>query len=229
MKKLICGTIALFLITSVQPIQAQKTYVGIIGGLNFADLEITLKNGMSNDFDVTAKTKFGIGALFGISFNKYLSLQLEPKYIGKGGLVTQTSTPDITMKSDQLDIPVILKAGIGQTIRPYIFAGMYISFVLDASMEAEVSGLLLKGDLTQVLEQTEYGALFGAGINVPVWIGSAFIEGRYALGLTNLNLGGNVYLKYNNMSVAGIQLDPGDKIKTKGISIMLGYILPLSL
>ncbi|MEJ2614262.1 MAG: porin family protein [Ignavibacteriaceae bacterium] len=229
MKKLIYGIITLFLITFVQPIQAQETYVGIIGGLNFADLEITLKNGMSNDFDVGAKTKVGIGALFGISFNKYLSLQLEPKYIGKGGLVTQTSTPDITMKSSQLDIPLILKAGIGEKIRPYIFAGMFISFVLDASMEAEVSGILLKGDLTQVLEQTEYGALFGAGINVPVWIGSAFVEGRYALGLTNLNLGGNVYLKYNNMSVAGIQLDPGDKIKTKGISIMLGYIFPLSL
>jgi hypothetical protein len=229
MKKLIYGIISILIFTLSTPVYAQKTYVGIIGGPNFADLEINLKNGMPNDFDVASKTKFGIGALFGISFNKYLSLQLEPKYIGKGGLVTQTSTPDITIKSNQLDIPVILKAGIGEIIRPYIFAGMYISFVLDASMEAEVSGILLKGDLTQVLEQTEYGALFGAGINVPLWIGSAFIEGRYALGLTNLNLGGNVYLKYNNMSVTGIQMDPEDKIKTKGISIMLGYILPLDL
>ena len=148
-------------------------------------------------------------------------------YIGKGGVVTQTSSPDIYAKSNQFELPVILKAGFGEKVHPYIIGGMYISFVLGASIETEVSGLLLTGDLTEIFEQTEYGALLGAGISIPVWKGSAFIEGRYALGLTNLNVGGNLNLKYNSMTVAGFQTNPQDEIKTKGIRIMFGYQLPL--
>ena len=48
-------------------------------------------------------------------------------------------------------------------------------------------------------------------------------------GLSNLNKGGNLNLKYNDIVVAGFQTDPGDKIKTKGIQIMFGYQLPLDL
>ncbi len=227
MKQLLYGFIIFFIIILVSPVYAQKVYVGVLGGPNFADLEITFKNQVPTNFDIKSKTKFGVGGLFGISLNKYLSIQLEPMYVGKGGVFTQPSIPDINIKSNQFELPVIFKLGIGEQIRPYIIGGMYISFVLNASIETEMSGLLLVGDLTEIIDKTEYGALFGAGISIPVWIGSAFIEGRYALGLTNLNMGGNLNLKYNNMAVAGIQTDPQDKINTKGFQIMLGYQLPL--
>ena len=227
MKKVLFRLIIFFIITLLSQVYAQKAFVGVLGGPNFADLDITFKDEASTNFDVKSKTKFGVGGLFGISFNKFLSIQLEPMYIGKGGVVTQTSSPDIYVKSNQFELPVVLKAEIGEKIRPYIIGGMYISFVLNADVETEVSHLLLTGDLTKILEQTEYGALFGAGISIPVWKGSAFIEGRYVLGLSNLNKGGNLNLKYDDIVVAGFQTDPGDKIKTKGIQIMFGYQLPL--
>ena len=201
--------------------------IGIMGGPNFADLEINFVDNTITDYDVQSRTLFGVGGFFGIYLNEYLSIQLELMYVEKGGVFTQPSIPDMRIKSNQIELPLILKAGIGENIRAYIIGGVFLSFVLDATVETELAGLSLEGDLTEILKKTEFGAVFGTGISIPVWKGSAFIEGRYALGLTNLNKGGNIDLTNGNLLVAGPQTDPQDEIKTIGIQIMLGYQLPL--
>ncbi|MGB5895646.1 MAG: porin family protein [Ignavibacteriaceae bacterium] len=201
--------------------------IGIIGGPNFADLEINFVDNTITDYDVQSRTLFGVGGFFGIYLNEYLSIQLELMYVEKGGVFTQASIPDMRIKSNQIELPLILKAGIGENIRAYIIGGVFLSFVLDATVETELAGLSLEGDLTEILKKTEFGSVFGAGISIPVWKGSAFIEGRYNLGLTNLNKGGNINLTNGNLLVAGPQTDPQDEIKTMGIQIMLGYQLPL--
>lgn len=201
--------------------------IGIMGGPNFADLEINFVDNTITDYDVQSRTLFGVGGFFGIYLNEYLSIQLELMYVEKGGVFTQPSIPDMRIKSNQIELPLILKAGIGENIRPYIIGGVFLSFVLDATVETELAGLSLEGDLTEILKKTEFGAVFGTGISIPVWKGSAFIEGRYSLGLTNLNKGGNINLTNGNLLVAGPQTDPQDEIKTIGIQIMLGYQLPL--
>ncbi len=201
--------------------------IGIMGGPNFADLEINFVDNTITDYDVQSRTLFGVGGFFGIYLNEYLSIQLELMYVEKGGVFTQPSIPDMRIKSNQIELPLILKAGIGENIRPYIIGGVFLSFVLDATVETELAGLSLEGDLTEILKKTEFGAVFGTGISIPVWKGSAFIEGRYSLGLTNLNKGGNINLTNGNLLVAGPQTDPQDEIKTMGFQIMLGYQLPL--
>jgi len=201
--------------------------IGILGGPNFADLEIVFNNETSTNHDIKSETMFGVGGFLGLSLNEYLSVRLEPMYLKKGGIFTEPSIPDISIESNQLELSLIFKVGIGKEIQPYILGGVSISFVLDASIETESAGLLLVGDLTEIIKRTEYGAVFGAGISIPVWEGSAFIEGRYVMGLSNLNKGGTVNLTYDNLVVAGPQTDPQDEIKTKGFQIMLGYQLPL--
>ena len=227
MKKLLLPFVLVFIITFSAPVLAQRTYVGVFGGANFADLKINFANNTITDYDVQSRTLFGVGGFFGIYLNDYLSIQLEPMFLEKGGVFTQASLPDMRIKSNQLELPLILKAGIGETIRTYFIGGVFLSFVLDATLETELAGISLEGDLTEILNKTEFGAIFGAGISIPLWKGSAFIEGRYALGFTNLNKGGNLNLTDGNLVVAGIQTDPQDEINTMGIQIMFGYQLPL--
>jgi hypothetical protein len=219
--------VAVLIITLGVSVHAQKAYVGVLGGANFADLKINFVDNTITDYDVQSRTLFGIGGFFGIYLNDYLSIQLEPMFLGKGGVFTQHSIQDMQIKSNQVELPLILRAGIGENIRTYIIGGVFLSFVLDATLETELAGISLEGDLTEILKKTEFGTVFGAGISIPVWKGSAFIEGRYALGLTNLNKGGNINLTNGNLVVAGIQTDPEDEIKTMGIQIMLGFQLPL--
>lgn len=78
-----------------------------------------------------------------------------------------------------------------------------------------------------VQSRTLFGAVFGAGLSVPVWKGSLFIEGRYALGMTNMNKGGMIELTVGDFVIPGPETDPGDEIKSLGIQIMAGYQLPL--
>jgi hypothetical protein len=219
--------VVVLIITLGVSVQAQKAYVGVLGGANFADLKINFVDNTITDYDVQSRTLFSVGGFFGLYLNDYLSIQLELMFTEKGGVFTQPSVPDMHIKSNQLELPLILKAGIGENIRAYIIGGVFLSFVLDATLETELAGISFEGDLTEILNKTEFGTVFGAGLSIPVWKGSAFIEGRYVLGLTNLNKGGNINLTNGNLLVAGPQTDPRDEIKTMGIQIMLGYQLPL--
>ena len=227
MKSSLCGFITVLSITLVMPVQAQKTYVGVLGGMNFADLKIVFEDQTLTDHDVQSRTLFGVGGFFGISLNEYLSVQLEPMYVSKGGVYTKPSIPDMTISSSQLEVLLLLKGEIGEQVRPYILAGPFVSFVLEASLKASMGGREFEGNLLEILKRTEYGALFGAGISIPAWKGYAFIEGRYALGLTNMNKGGSLDLTDGSVVVAGPTTVPGDEIKTMGVQIMVGYQLSL--
>ena len=102
-----------------------------------------------------------------------------------------------------------------------------MSVLLDANMTVDLVGREWEGDMTQVLKRTEYGIVFGAGVGIPAWSGSIFCEGRYALGLTNLNKGGSFDLTYNGVVADKITTDPKDEIKTRNMLIRIGYQLPL--
>ncbi|MCJ7713105.1 PorT family protein, partial [Candidatus Bathyarchaeota archaeon] len=131
--------------------------IGIIGGPNFADLKINFVDNTITDYEVRSRTLFGVGGFFGIYLNEYLSIQLELMFVEKGGVFTQPSIQDMRIKSNQLELPLILKAGIGENIRTYIIGGVFLSFVLDATLETELAGLSLEGDLTEILKKTEFG------------------------------------------------------------------------
>ena len=133
----------------------------------------------------------------------------------------------MNVESSHLELPLLFKVGIGDKIRPYLLAGPTIGFVLSSQIETEMAGLLLKGDLMDILNRTEFGAVFGAGLSVPVWKGSVFIEGRYALGFSNLNKGGSIDFTVGDFVIPGPDTDPADELKTMGIQIMAGYQLPL--
>jgi hypothetical protein len=227
MKQSHYGFVVVFVITMVMPVHAQSPYIGVVGGVNFADLTIEFVDKTITDYDIRSQTLFGVGGIVGIAVNEYVSLQLEPMYVRKGGIYTRSPAPGMSITSNQIDVPLLVKAGIGEKVRPYIMGGVFVSFVLDASIELDMAGRTWEGDLTQVLKSTEYGVLLGAGISFPIWKGVTFIEGRYALGLSNLNEGGTINISSGSLVLEGPQTDPGDVIKTKGLQIMVGFQLPI--
>ena len=227
MKKSLYIVVALFVITMTAPVQAQKLYAGVLGGSNSADLDIKFADNTITDYEILSRTLFSAGGFIGVYFNKYLSVQLEPMFVAKGGVFRLRSTQDLRIKSNQIELPLILKAEFGDMIKPFILGGGFLSFVLDASIETEMAGKLWEGDLAKVLNSTELGVMLGAGISIPLWQGLLFAEGRYALGLTNLNKGGYVNLSSGSLLAAGPQTNPNDEINTIGIQILIGYQLPI--
>ena len=205
--------------------QAQKIDVGVIGGLNFADFDITF---VDNDevYEVLSKNYFGAGALIELHLNSIFSIRLEPMYLQKGGIYRAEQQEDIRIKCQVLEIPLLFKAGDGDKIRPYVVAGPSFGYYLESAAYADFLGLTLEGDLGEILKVKEWSLLFGAGTEIPVWKGILFVEGRYHMGLTNMNEGGEFMLQSGSLMLP-IETDPGDGLKTKNIQIMMGYKISL--
>ena len=226
MKKLRYCLVAFLVATLAVSVHARQMYAGILGGLHFADAKLVFENDPASNHDIKAKTLFGVGGFFGLSLNEYLTVQFEPTFLQKGGIYVNPPMAEMEMKTSQLELQLLLKAGMGGKIHPYILAGPFSSFVLDATAKVDLAGRRFEGDLLQIFKRTEYGILFGAGISAPVGPGSALIECRYGLGLSNVNKGGRLDLKSGSL-VLPLDTLPGDDLKMMGVQFMAGYQLPL--
>ena len=199
--------------------------MGVVGGVNFADLETP------GESEVSGRTVFGIGAVFDFGLSENFILCLEPMYIQKGGRVEEgedvNSDPGGWVKSSFIEIPLFLKATYGSRIRPYLMAGPIIGTLLNSDLELDAYGLSFKGDMEEVTRRIDFGLGFGAGITIPIRFFSLFIEGRYTLGLSNLQRGGTFEVSAGPMAIP-IEFDKeDDKYKNRGFQILAGIAFSL--
>jgi opacity protein-like surface antigen len=202
--------------------------IGVIGGLNLANF--------STDpdpvgFDFKNLTAFGVGGVLDFRLAENVALHLEPVYLQKGtkaeGRIDDPGVGpfniDLKEKVNYLEIPAFLKLAFGtSTTKPYLMAGPTLGFRLSAKQTGTISvgGFEEKidEDIKDTRKSIDFGLGFGAGVSFPAGNNSIFVEGRYALGLTDVN---------------DEPVDPEDpdapktKIKTKGIQLMAGITFPL--
>jgi hypothetical protein len=223
MKKLFFSVIlviSFFYLT--QPINAQVK-IGIQAGLNLTD--INTKNYSLRDFNTAIRTRFVAGGLISYNFLSLLEVQFEPAYVQKGAKANfseeyQGIPVDVegSVTANFIDIPILLKANlINGPIKPYLLLGGSIDFLIgDANLtidNASVNGQdvtpLIPNELKDQkldIKNKDYILCLGAGIEIPVGLLSVLIEGRYDIGLTNLN---NVPDDNTEFKTTGLQLKAG--------------------
>ena len=220
---LLCTTLVLFNLAGMT--QGQEVYFGTTGGLNIANMKII---GDGEDQDVSAMNRLGIGGLLGVRFGRHLSLQLRPLYLQKGGTMVQPPpSVDIDFLLSFVELDLTLKAATGKRVRPYVLAGPTLGFLSTAEVEAEVGGDILKADVKDISKKVEYSLCIGAGVEVPLWLGFLFVEGRYSFGLNNLSKGGTVVLMVDGYVADMEEIDEDDEYKNRGFQIMAGYAISL--
>jgi hypothetical protein len=187
--------VGVFILFMTLPASAQLN-VGVLGGLNVATLSVDPDDGL----DISNRTGFGFGGVVDISLGEMLVLHLEPMFLQKGAEID-----NVKVKASFIDVPVLIKYAFGSgQAKPYVMAGPNIGFLLSAKADDE--------DIDEVLKSLDFGVDFGAGVSFPMGNNSLFVEGRYALGLSNLNDDPDF---------------PDGKIKTRGIQIFAGITFPL--
>jgi hypothetical protein len=67
----------------------------------------------------------------------------------------------------------------------------------------------------------------GAGVRFPLGKGSAFLEGRYTFGLSNINKGGTLEFESGSIAIAE-EVEAHDELSTKGFQIMVGFTFPIN-
>lgn len=151
---------------------AEGTAFGIKAGVNFANIA-----GDDTD-DLNSLTGFVGGGFVDIPMSPTLSIQPEVFYSQKGAKYEELGT-DVSIKLDYVDIPVLLKFTMtGEGARPYFLFGPSLAFSVSSKVSADGESM----DLDNVAS-TDFGLVFGIGVNFQKFL----IEGRYGLGLSDIN------------------------------------------
>ncbi len=226
MKRISFLNFFIFMILLVAHVNGQNLSVGIVGGINFADMKATLSD---INRDTEGRTKFGVGIVCTYNFDENFSVQVEPSYLQKGGKIIQDNPqPDVEVSANYIEIPFLFKASLGEKINPFVVAGPTIEMLLSATGEGQANNLTLETDLKPVIKTISFGLTFGAGVGIKVWSGTLFIEGRYCFDLGNQAKTGTIEWKVGNTVVSVDDLDVAEtNYKNKSIQIMLGYVLPI--
>lgn len=180
---------AALLIAAPLQLQAQTT-IGVKGGLNVADVSTNIPD--IEDIK-ESKTGFVGGAYVNLPLGSTFAVQPEVLYSQQGFKGTDTGL-EAEFKVNYFQIPVLLKAQFPNgTIRPAVYAGPVVSFesscklgLSDGSASADFDCDSEEADVGD-RSTTDFGAAFGANLDWFVGPVVVTVDGRYLLGLTNVN------------------------------------------
>jgi hypothetical protein len=233
MKFLSCLIIVILALLIVSPAGALDRYAGFVGGLNFADLSTKLSTG--GELETNLHVAFGVGAVMGFPLREKVYLQLEPKYLQKGGKLLQETpeegsgqepSPDLDFRFSFIEIPILAKITFGEQIKRYAFFGPTFGFLLSAEVDAEFDNQTFTADIKETSKKTDFGILLGTGASFPLGRGELFFDGRYSAGFANLSKGGTVQFKHGS-EIRQKETSSRDEISTKGFQIMAGYLFSI--
>jgi hypothetical protein len=179
------------------PAQARSLVLSAEGGLTISKLR-----NMSDPFGILESMKsFSAGIGVGWPMGGSLEIRPEALYVEKGisyGKITNTDVSGNPIgKSEALhvtraiEVPVLLRWAIpvGWSVRPVLLGGPFVSF--ETAELLKVTGNQSMSTSLDTLNNTDYGMVFGGGLDTRAGPGRVMLEGRYDLGLADL--GGAVY------------------------------------
>jgi hypothetical protein len=129
----------------------------------------------------TLKSRIGFtgGIFLAFNFGRVVTIQSEVLYTMKGATyVALDDSYTDKLSADYIEIPLLLKLRIPTpVVQPFVFAGPSVGFKLKEKLESDGEEVPLDEAL---LKNNDYGAIFGAGLN----LGRNFmVDVRYSLGL----------------------------------------------
>ena len=225
---LMCGVLQAY--SQTQQKQTEKISLGVIGGVNFADMYFPNSQD-EDDQRITALPGFGVGAILDIRLSKNIFARIEPMYLQKGGEIEEgkdvVNQPEGQIRSSSIEIPLLIQYTFGNKFQPYLIAGPTFAYNLKSEIEFDMTGLNFKGDLKDVTATFDLGITFGGGLQVPVGFGKIFLEGRYSYGLINQRESGTITVSSNGFQFDMDSDKEEDKYTNRGFQLLLGITLPI--
>ncbi|MFC1724166.1 porin family protein [candidate division KSB1 bacterium] len=217
MKRFICITVLMVLLVLTVSASAQHR-AGVIGGFNFANAKDELYYHNNRTFP-------GFGGVFDLDLKRNFSLHITPMFIRKGWGGDKYDASDRSeVKFSYLEIPFFLKIDLASTIRPYVFTGPWLAFLLSSEVETEENGIMFTGDIKHITKSLDIGFGYGAGISLPVKNFAVFLEFRSTIG-SDINKGGEIEFEsdFGNITTT----IENSQVKHKDTRILFGITLPV--
>ena len=158
---------------------------GVKAGLNMSSLSSNV------DDELKSKMGFAAGAFVNFDLGKGLSIQPELLYSQKGAKYSETIDGEsytLSMNLDYVDIPVLVKYAFqmpDSALAPCLYAGPYFGFKASAKFKYDLAGET-GSEPIEDLKSTDFGMVFGGGLDFALGTGKLTLDVRYALGMQNL-------------------------------------------
>lgn len=167
---------------------------GIKAGYTFASVSDDDKNAYD---EISSVKNLSFGVSLEGSLLNLLHIQADVLYSPKGAAY-ETELGDADLETKYLAIPVVLKKKfLPLTTHPYVLAGLEYDFLLSAKLDGD--------DIKDRLKSKDQNLVLGAGFELSLLTVSAYVEGRYLYGLSEIQ-------------------KEGDSVKNKGFQIYAGIL-----
>lgn len=187
MKRIVALAAAFVLVGGVvQDAAAQQNLLGAKAGLVMADISVD----DAEFIDTDSRSSVGFGAFLQVPVGGSLSVQPEALYMPKG-FSGEDAGLDVSAKVAYLQVPILVQYHIqtGGNLTPRLFAGPTIAFELSCDVDFTFDGETDEEsceDAGLATKSSDFGATFGAGVDVGLGNMVLTIDGRYDLGVTNI-------------------------------------------
>ena len=170
---LLCGA----LLVCATPAFAQGLHVGVKGGLNVANQDVTDTGG-----GVSFDPRLGLvaGGFVTLPISSWLAVQAEGLYSEKGSRVN-VAGGESKLIVNYFEVPVLGRVRLARIF--YAAAGPSMAFRLQAKTRARFSGSTEEIDVSDQVERFDFGVAMGGGVE----LGPLVVDGRYTLGLTDID------------------------------------------
>ncbi len=164
-----------------------QTVIGVKGGIGIASLSL--------DPDVEgfdSRTTFTGGGFATFSLGETFFLQPEVLYAPKGAK-GDIEGVDATFALDYIEVPLLIGAAFdlgSSSVKPRVFAGPSVAFEIGCDVSGSEGGTSVSLSCSEIDLETksvDFGLVFGAGVAIPLGSVQLIIDGRYDLGLSDIN------------------------------------------
>ena len=214
MKKLGSIVTAILLSTLLtSPAFAQNLTAGVKAGIDFADLGGDFEDLIETTTDL--KTGFSVGGFLGIDLHRLFRLQGELQYVQKGAKATLAGNEaKFHVNYIEVLVPLTLMIPVEGSVAPRLYVGPSLAFELDCKVKGEIEGQSVEfacdsDEIGAPTNTTDYGILFGGGIDIAAGPGALTLDVLYNLGLGDI--------------AKEDPTDPVVKVRNNTIQILVGY------
>jgi opacity protein-like surface antigen len=198
-----------FLLPVIAGEHPQEVYadIGLEIGWNSARLNFTRESEEWKPLN-----RFQVGAFINFPLSRRFELQPEIHYVGRGAAaegVFLNQPLFYRVRLDYIEISSLVKYRFFKTkrLQPSLFVGGYVAFNTGARAVMEYSAESWPEDIADDIENTDFGFIFGAGIDFKLSQSKFLLDFRVNMGMKSIN-------KIRAASYT---------IKNESLSVMLGY------
>jgi len=170
---------------------AQDWHLGAEGGLNISDLDVE-----GEELDSETGVRFGAVLRYAFAPEGLIGIQTGVAYSQKGASETDGDL-DLAIELDYIEVPLLLTVNLptASSVRPRLYAGPQVAFEASCTLTGTEGSISVDvdcdsdeiEDLGFETESTDFSLLFGGGLDVEAGPGVLTLDGRYDLGLRNIN------------------------------------------